>query len=256
VSNASAQSYERFEWVGDAYLYLISTLLISSTFTSHLPGKCAQLRELLVKNETLANYAKHYNFEARARLPAEFRNDGNGKFSASSKATRTEKVKVMGDIFEAYVAAVILSDPKDGVNRVSAWLKSIWAMTLSKEIREQAIRTSQNLEPGSNINAKDRLSKEIGCKGVKISYKDAGPEEKDPETGHPIFTVAVLYHNLGEREVQLGIGKAKGKGEAGMKAAEAALKAIFVIKELKAHKTVVDERVRAEKQAQLSLSNS
>ncbi|KAI9742442.1 MAG: hypothetical protein M1818_003976 [Claussenomyces sp. TS43310] len=231
VSDPSSQSYERLEWVGDAYLYLISTLLISRTFVTHPPGKCAQIRELLVKNETLANYARQYDFVRRVRVPPEFSFHRSSEAPKKSipkeyKAKDTGAVKVLGDVFEAYVAAVILSDPEQGVERVSQWLKSLWSRTVADRIHDEEARSAARKAKAPDLrklNAKDTLVKEIGSKGVKISYRDAAPETKDPETGHPIFTVAVYLDGWGEKDLQLGIGSAKGKKDAGMNAAEMAL---------------------------------
>jgi ribonuclease III len=251
TSNAGAFSYERLEWLGDAYLYLVSTILISSTFTSHLPGKCAQIRELLVKNETLASYARHYGFEKRARLPSEFSSDNLKGY----RAKEVEKVKVMGDIFEAYVAAVILSDPEQGVDRVSAWLKSLWAQTISKQIKDQErLNEKTKAIPVDNVNAnlnpKDMLSRKIGAKGVKITYRDIGPEKKDPVTGFPLFTVGVYLDGWGEHDKQLGVGKALGKKDAGMKAADMALANKKLMAKYGEMKRVHDEKLQAEKERQ------
>lgn len=117
-------SYERLEWVGDAYVELTATLLISQTFPSFGPGKCAQLRERLVKNVTLAGFSRQYGFDKRVRLPEHF--------LASKKSPIEEKTKIFGDIFEAYVAAIILADPQNGVMRASEWLKDLWGMTIAK----------------------------------------------------------------------------------------------------------------------------
>jgi ribonuclease-3 len=248
TSNPSTNSYERLEWVGDAYLYLISTLLISSTFTNHLPGKCAQIRELLVKNETLASYARHYGFDKRARLPPEFL-DNNHK---GYRPKEVEKIKVMGDIFEAYVAAVVLSDPEQGVDRVSSWLKNLWAQTISKQIKDQE-RLNEKAKAipigvNANLNPKELLLQKIGAKGVKIAYRDAGPEKKDPVTGFPLFTVGVYLDGWGEHDKQLGIGRALGKKEAGMKAAEMALANEKLMALYGEMKRVYDEKLKVEKE--------
>lgn len=249
TSNPGTLSYERLEWVGDAYIYLISTLLISSTFTSHLPGKCAQIRELLVKNETLASYARHYGFEKRARLPREFLDDNH----KGIRAKDVEKTKVMGDIFEAYVAAVVLSDPEQGVDRVSSWLKILWAQTIVKQIKDQErLNEKAKAIPADDVNAslnpKDLLPRIIGAKGVKITYRDAGLEEKDPITGFPLFTVGVYLDGWGEHNKQLGIGKALGKKDAGMKAAEMALANKKLMTLYGEMKKVHDDKLRAEKE--------
>jgi len=257
-------SYERLEWVGDAYLYITSTLLISQTFPALLPGKCSQIRERLVKNAILADYARQYGFEERAKVPDAIL--GATKHPAKAH----ERVKILGDIFEAYVAAVVLSDPESGVARATEWLKSLWAMTISKEILHQerhgekldsplwrlrGSKASVEEKPSqqSALNAKDRLQKALGSKGVKITYRDSAPEKKDKETKLPIFTVGVYLDGWGEKDKQLGIGRAHGKKDAGMMAAEQVLANKKLMKLYTERKRVFDayvemERIAKEKQ--------
>ncbi|KAF5875932.1 putative ribonuclease 3 protein [Botrytis fragariae] len=221
-------SYERLEWVGDAYIYTISTLLISQTFPALLPGKCSQLRERLVKNVTLADFARKYGFEKRAKLPED----------TLHPMKEPEKVKAMGDIFEAYVAAIVLSDPKNGVSRASEWLKSLWAMVLSKEIQQEE-RNEDKLDSPlwrlrgnvdqvqtktkSVLNPKEKLQKALSSKVSKLTYKDIGTAKKDKNTKLAVFTVGVFLDGWGEVDKQIGFGSANGKKEAGFKAAEMAL---------------------------------
>jgi len=249
-------SYERLEWVGDAYVYLISTLLISQTFPSLPPGKCSQMRERLVKNLTLASYSRQYGFDKRVQLPEDFQN----------VSREQEKTKVMGDVFESYVAAVVLSDPADGVRRVSEWLKDIWGMTLAKEILHeerngmwldsplwrlrgkaepvQEIMTTKQTVP---LNAKEQLLKLLGSRGVQITYRDAAPEKKDPTNKLPLFTVGVFLSGWGEKDKMLGSGRANGKKDAGMKAAEMALANKKMMKMYLDKKRVYDEQMELER---------
>ena len=101
------RSYEQLEWLGDAYLYLMSTAYIYMTFPNMPHGDMCQIREVLVRNSTLREYSVHYGFEKRAVLPNEYSMDGR---TGGSRATEKERAKVLGDIFEAHVAAIILSD--------------------------------------------------------------------------------------------------------------------------------------------------
>jgi ribonuclease-3 len=251
-------SYERLEWVGDAYVYLISTLLISQTFPSLPPGKCSHMRERLVKNVTLAEYSRKYGFDKRVQLPEHI----------LKTATELERTKVLGDIFESYVAAVALSDPADGVRRVSEWLKDIWGMTIAKEILHeerngmwldsplwrlrgkaepvQQISTTGQVAP---LNAKEQLQKLLGSKGVQLAYKDAAPEKKDPKNKLPLFTVGVYLTGWGEKDKMLGSGRANGKKDAGMKAAEMALANRKMMKIYTDKKKVFDEQMELEKAA-------
>lgn len=237
-ANAGPQdSYERLEWVGDAYIYLLTTLLISKTFPSLQPGRCAQFRERCLKNETLASYARQYGFEKRCHVPKDF-------------AEKAPQIKVLGDVFEAYVAAVIYSDPECGIERVSSWLKALWAGTLSKEILEQdeLNKLSQTGPLVPPTSAKQELARQITSRGIKLNYKDVGTPGKDPVTGFPLYTVGVYLDGWGEKNKLLGSGTALGKKEAGAKAAEEALKRdLYVYKE---KKRIFDEINRAKKEAE------
>ena len=254
-------SYERLEWIGDAYIYLISTLLISQTFPSLLPGKCSQMRERLVKNVTLSDYARRYGFDKRAKLP--------DTLSADSlyPARDQDKTKIMGDIFEAYVAAVILSDPAGGLVRAISWLKALWGMTVRKEIIQEEkyglkidnplwrLRGSIGLDdPSASVeapppNPKERLHKMLGAKGVKLEYKDAAPERKDKETKLPLFTVGVYLTGWGEQNRLLGTGTAHGKKDAGMKAAAMAIQNKKTMLMYTEKKRVFDAQLELERQA-------
>jgi ribonuclease-3 len=255
-------SYERLEFVGDAYIYLISTLLISQTFPHFTPGKSSQMRERLVKNLTLADYSRQYGFDKRARLPRELTGD------SLLPVKEHEKTKALGDIFEAYVAAVILSDPADGVGRATDWLKGVWAMTIAKDIILQERsdfkmdspmwRLRGSAEPVQEIsaktqhvpkNAKEQLQKLIGSKGIKITYRDAAAEAKDPNNKLALFTVGVYLDGWGEKDRMLGSGNANGKKDAGMKAAQMALNNHKLLRTYIEKKKVFDAQQEQERQA-------
>jgi ribonuclease-3 len=260
VGRVTDLSYERLEWVGDAYLYLTSTLLISQTFPTLLPGKCSQLRERLVKNITLSDYARQYGFEKRSKLPNDLL--GNSKHPAKDQ----DLVKIMGDIFEAYVAAVILSDPKDGVTRVTDWLKKLWSITLKKEIINEEksgmkfdspmwrlrgdvgkIEIVSSAPP--QLGPKEQLQKILGSKGIRLTYKDAAAEKKDKTNKLPLFTVGVYLDGYGHKDKQLGFGTANGKKDAGNKAAAMALANKNMMKELTDRKRMHDAQLEREREA-------
>lgn len=256
-------SYERLEWVGDSYLYLTATLLISQTFPTLLPGKCSQLRERLIKNITLADYARQYGFEKFAKIPKEI--IGHSKNSAKDQ----DFTKIMGDVFEAYVAAVILSDPENenGLRRATQWLKQLWSMTLKKEIINEEKGGMKYDSPmwrlrGKNVGKvevteaapvqlgpKEELQKLLGSKGVKLTYKDAAPERKDKNNKLPLFTVGVYLDGYGFTDKQLGYGTANGKKDAGNRAAAMALASKTLMKQLMEKKKVHDARLEQERQA-------
>lgn len=207
----------------------------------------SQIRELLVKNETLAAFARQYGFEKRARVPPEFLNHQD-HLPSELVVSQKEKTKVMGDIFEAYVAAVVLSDPANGVQRVSEWLKSLWAMKISRQIIEQEHLTHVPAVT-DRTNPKERLAQQIVSPGIKLNYKDAAPAQPDKETAGMIYTVGVYLTGWGKSNEQLGFGRAKGKKEAGLRAAEMALANQKIMREYSKMKKEFDEKRRKEKEA-------
>ncbi|KAI2620159.1 ribonuclease III [Hypomontagnella submonticulosa] len=251
-------SYERLEWIGDAYLYLMSTSFIYQTFSSLSAGRCSQLRERLIKNETLSNYTMQYGINKRTKFPAEF--DLHGRMGGS-QASQTAKKKVLGDVFESYVAAAILGDT-DGLQRVSSWIKSLWSATLAHEIREESrvqphLLHDYSTKDGTNddhqkpakqdLNPKVLLSQVIGAKGVKITYNDMGEPKKDKHSKLPWYTVGVFFEGFGEKNLKLGIGGALSKKEAGANAARSALENKSLIKRLQKKK---EESIKSAKVAE------
>jgi ribonuclease III len=254
TDDPSALGYERLEWIGDAYCYLISTLLIAITFPSYDPGRCAQIREVCIRNETLASYARKYGFQTRVRLPVEF--SQNQSSSGKSQATEKKKMKVLGDIFEAYVAAVIMSDAAHGVERCIFWLKPLWAQTISKYIIQQEHQNAQaKIRGPQKFNPKDMLVLKICCKGIKIAYRESSPPGKDKLTHLPVFSMGVYYQALGEPEKLLAVGTGSGKGAAGMKAAEMVLENLKLLRKLEGKKKMFEEGMQNAREQDMSIQN-
>ena len=53
-------SYDRLEFLGDAYIELMASRLVLKRFPQMPAGRLSQQREMLVKNDTLAEYANKY----------------------------------------------------------------------------------------------------------------------------------------------------------------------------------------------------
>ena len=222
-------SYERLEFFGDAYIEVIATRFVYSLYPDLPPGRLSQLREYCVKNETLADYATAYDFPERAHVPR----------SINKKDSRKVWIKTMGDIFEAYVAAIILSDPEAGFQTAEAWLTTLWAYELSKEHRTSKIDTQVH-----KSNAKTDLAKAIGGRDVRIEYRDEAKPEMVKHLGKTIFNVGVYLTGWGWIQQYLASGSALNKQEAGAEAAAKALenpllKEVTVVK--KKHDTMVAE---------------
>ncbi|KAI0484213.1 ribonuclease III domain-containing protein [Xylariaceae sp. FL0804] len=237
ITKSGEGNYERLEWLGDAYLELIASAFIYQTFPNLAAGRCSQLRERIIKNETLSEFIIKYGIHKRTNFPAEF--DMSGREGGTSASQKSRK-KILGDIFESYVGAVILGDDT-GLSRVADWLKAIWSSTLKEDIRRElqsneASGKSTGVPSSTEVAPKVRLSQTVGTKGVRITYEDMREPKKDKNTGLPLFIVGAYYDGLDERHILLGYGSALSKKEAGAKAALAALENKKLMKRLQQKK--------------------
>lgn len=261
----SEQSYEQLEWLGDAYLYLMSTAYIYMTFP-HLPhGEMCHLREVLVRNSTLREFSIHYGFEKRAILPREYHNVGR---HGGTKASEKERAKVLGDLFEAHVAAIILSDPIRGVSRTAEWLKELWSTMIPKQIKKQSPQPSlvapvmgvaSPAGPQAQVQvkpAKQELAALLALSNprVNVVYKslDESRTVRDPLTKQPLFVQAVYLEGYGETK-QLGTGTAKKKVDANEMAAQNALENKRLINTYKEKKRLAVESREAQEKASKDL---
>ncbi|WPH02071.1 Hypothetical protein R9X50_00492600 [Acrodontium crateriforme] len=226
-------TYERLEFIGDAQLEHIASRLIYERYSHLTAGQQSQLRELLVKNETLSEYAKAYGFEERVevgdlerqRMQADAKNRGNKGFN-----------KILGDSFEAYVAAVILSDDEHGFAIAEKWLTTLWAPKLLEAAARDRmydpsialLHTKNDADPKSvyNPTAKADLQKLIlSGPGVALSYEpyQASIELKGDLLGQNRHFIAVYLTGYGYERKLLGKGEGKNKVEAGNWAAVEAM---------------------------------
>ncbi|MCJ1470428.1 hypothetical protein MMC07_009073 [Pseudocyphellaria aurata] len=205
IGSHDINSYERLEFLGDAYIEVISSRIIFHRYPFYAAGKLSQKRQSLVNNETLAGFSVAYGFDVRARLPKTLQ-------QASGKDQKKTYTKVLGDVFEAYVAAVILSNPENGFSIAESWLSKLWAPALSGEVEQEV-----------DYNAKSQLATKIGGKHIKISYLDEAPPGVFKKQGQIVFRVGVYLTGWGWENVHLGSGKGWNKTEAGSVAAKQAI---------------------------------
>ncbi|KAG6297856.1 hypothetical protein E4U09_001227 [Claviceps aff. purpurea] len=233
-------SYERLEWLGDAFLELTASMLIYQTFQSVPAGQLSQLRELVVRNRNLAGYFREYGLDARAQLPPDAH-----LFRGQGKSNDKDITKIHADMFEAYVAAAVISDPENGLQNTVSWLKSLFGRTLKEQIvqneKKEKKREAEPSTPMTQLCAKDQLRVHIGAKGIQLRYEDMPGPAKDKHSGLPLFTIGVYLDGWGERNKLLGWGTALGKKEAGQRAAAAALENKKLMKLYRAKKEKMRE---------------
>ena len=163
----------------------------------------SQVRETLVKNETLAQFSIAYKLHQRKRLPRSLE-------EARAKGNKIWK-KFLGDIFEAYVAAFILSDPLNGFVIAEKWLTELWSPKLQK------------IDSPPETRAKEDLARKVMGKGTKLDYREEAPPESLKDEGMIWHTIGVYFTGWGWERQYLGSGKGLNRNEAGTRAAEQAL---------------------------------
>ena len=219
-------TYEQLEFLGDAQLELLASRLIYERFSFLTAGQQSQLRELLVRNETLAEYARAYGFDKRVevgdlqRMQQDAKDRGNKGFN-----------KVLGDVFEAYIAAVILSDAENGFAEAEKWMTALWAPKLVEAAardRSLTIHHADSADPRTVYNpaGKIELQKRImRSSQVKLFYEpyQASIELKGDQLGQNRHFIAVYLTGYGYDRYMLGKGEGKNKVEAGNWAATEAM---------------------------------
>lgn len=213
-SGDNNSNYDRLEFLGDAYIELIATRLIWEKFPGVPAGRISQIREMLVKNETLAGFAEAYGFDRRALVPANY----------SDQPKRWTKTK--GDIFEAYVAAIILSRPMGGGYELAEqWLTSLWVPKLSSLGHQKA-----------SLRSKEALAQQIMGRDIKLEYLEERPSIQKKGTGTQTFFIGVYLTGWGWTKRHLGSGQGSSKVAAGDEAARNALLNTSLIAEITAQK--------------------
>lgn len=169
----------------------------------------------------------------------------------SHKKSNKGSNKVLGDVFEAYVAAVILSNPEDGFSAAEQWVAQLWAPKLvaAMENDQTALATANgNSDPLQTYDpdAKAKLQSRIMVSSkVKLQYEEYRETEelKGDHLGQNKWFIALYLTGYEHERKLLGKGTGKNKVEGGNRAAMEAMYG--------PEKTFIDEfeaRVKADKE--------
>jgi len=260
---STSVTYDQLEFLGDAQIEHLASRLLYTRFPHLLAGQQSQLRELLVKNETLAEFARAYKFDDRVHVPDVERmlRDADGRGNKGF-------TKILADVFEAYVAAVVLSHGDEGFAVAEKWMTELWAPKLMEVVRREReggkfyspsvhLQHDPDLEDPLKIYnpaAKAELQKKIlSGPGVKLEYEAYKPSEelKGDLLGQNRHYIAVYFTGYGYTRRLLGKGEGRNKVEAGNWAAIEAMhgEARPVVEECAAKLEAIRERKRKEREA-------
>lgn len=192
--------YERFEFLGDAYIELIASRALYNRFPHVDIPQLSSWRERLVENSALGKFSEAYGFPDRLKAKMHWDKD--------SKAWK----KVVADLFEAYVAGVVLDDPEHGFETAEKWLDTLWAPQLLS-FKEKVVE---------NARAKDDLQKLIFVNHIKLEYREEKPMTYT--NGVQMFYIGVRLTGWGYENEWLGSGEGQNKAQAAIAAANDAMK--------------------------------
>lgn len=229
TSTTADITYERLEFLGDAYLELFASRLIYHHFPALQAGAQSQVRETLVKNETLSEYARLYGFHDRVKVA-----DMETMLRDAKDRGNKGLNKILGDVFEAYIAAIVLSDPENGFARAETWLTALWAPKLLEAAGSQkynnpslTLHTADDASRQTTYSptAKADLQRRIQAYDAKLVYAPykASVELKGDQLGQNRHFIAVHLTGYGYENKLLGQGEGKNKVEAGNWAAMEAM---------------------------------
>lgn len=192
--------YERLEYLGDAYIELIASRALYNRFPQvDVPQLCSW-RERLVENIALAKFSEAYGFPDRLQTKIDY--------DKSTKAW----MKVTADVFEAFVAGVVLSDPINGFATAEKWLDELWApqlLTFKEKVTE-------------NPRARDDLQKMLVMQGVEVRYREE--RAMVMERGQQKYFLGAYLTGWGYEDEWLGSGEGQKKAQACIAAATDAIK--------------------------------
>ena len=127
-------SNERFEFLGDSVLSLVTSSYLFGLFSEQPEGDLTKLRADLVCTRSLSNFARKLNLGDYVLL-------GHGQELVGGR----DQDKILEDAFEALLAAIYLDSGKD-LDTVAAFLKPILKAEVDKRLSSRPI-----LDPKSHL---------------------------------------------------------------------------------------------------------
>ena len=191
-------SNERFEFLGDSVLSLVTSSYLFGLFSSQPEGDLTKIRADLVCTRSLSKFARTIGLGDYVLL-------GHGQETVGGR----DQNKILEDAFEALLAAIYLDSGKN-LDLVAAFLNPV----LEKEV--QTLLSEQPI-----IDPKSKLQEVVQEAKGMLAYEivaESGPDHDK----HYVCEVRIDNNVMGRGE-----GSSKKKAE--IKAAEDALKNYIVI---------------------------
>ena len=173
---------ERLEFLGDAVLQLIISEYLYTKYPKRPEGDLSKLRSMIVREESLAGFARDCQFDQFIKL-------GRGEEKSGGRTRDT----ILGDLFEAFLGALLLDK---GVEAVKSFLYQVMIPKVEAGDFERVTDYKTKLQELLQING-----------DVEITYQvvsETGPAHAKN------FEVAVLING---RKSGQGQGRSKKLAE-------------------------------------------
>ena len=173
---------ERLEFLGDAVLQLIISEYLYTKYPKRTEGDLSKLRSMIVREESLAGFARDCQFDQFIKL-------GRGEEKSGGRNRDT----ILGDLFEAFLGALLLDK---GVEAVKSFLYQVMIPKVEAGDFERVTDYKTKLQELLQING-----------DVEITYQvvsETGPAHAKN------FEVAVLING---RKSGQGQGRSKKLAE-------------------------------------------
>ncbi|KAL1614564.1 hypothetical protein SLS54_009625 [Diplodia seriata] len=249
VTNYQTETYDRLEWYGDSVIEMAATDLLWDTYPTLPGGRLSQMREALVNNTRLASFARGYGFDniiavdnhhhnnhkdpnpAPAPPPPTYRLRIDPATWAASR-NRPAEVKILGDVFEAYIGAIALEDrrspttssttPTRVTDRTTPLLRALWTPLLLP------VPTFADEDERAQDAVKAAAARAFAPSGsgLKAWYEDVGDmgyENKAQQRFRVAYCVRGWWGENEDDKIKLGEGVGQSKKVARARAARDAL---------------------------------
>lgn len=166
--NLHLSDNERLEFLGDAVLELLVSQYLYREFP-HLPeGKLTKTRAAIVREESLADFAKDCGFDAHVKL-------GKGEENSGGRT----RPSLLCDLFEAFLGALYLDQGLDSVLRFleTVVYPKVQAGVFSHE-RDHKTRLQEVLQKSGDVLIDYRMVKEEGPAHERIFHTEVYCDSK------------------------------------------------------------------------------
>lgn len=182
--SASADHYERLEFLGDRVLGLVIATWLYQVYPDEPEGKLSARLNQLVSREVCAEVAREIGLQMHMILGKQARDDG-----------ARESTNVLGDMMEALIGALYLDA---GIERTDTFLRSIWA---------------SRVEGGNNAPKHPKSALQEWAASHKRKAPEYALVDRSGPAHAPHFTVSVSIRNVGEAQAT-GSSKQEAEKEA------------------------------------------